>query len=64
MTLLAWLADAAPHLENAAQLLVALDHPVIPAAVDWIEAALSISETQIELPAQPAAGSPWAAWAG
>ncbi len=64
MTLLAWLADAAPHLENAARLLVALDHPVIPAAVDWMEAALTIGESQVELPAQPAAGSPWAAWAG
>ena len=64
MTLLAWLADAAPHLENAAELLVALDHPVIPAAVDWIEAALAIGEAQNELPAQPAAASPRAARAG
>lgn len=67
MTVLAWLADAVPHLENAAQLLVKLDHPVIPAAVDWMEAALAIGEedvgpaTQAALPA--VTGSPWAALA-
>ena len=45
MTVLSWLADAVPHLENMAVLLVSLDHPVIPAAVDWMEAALAIGET-------------------
>ena len=70
MTVLAWLADAAPHLENAAQLLVALDHPVIPAAVDWLESALAIGESDAPAgtPAAtvaPASGkSPWAALAG
>ena len=44
MTVLSWLAEAAPHLENVGILLVALDHPVIPAAVDWMEAALAIEE--------------------
>jgi hypothetical protein len=45
MTVLSWLADAAPHLENMATLLVSLDHPVIPAAVDWMETSLAIGET-------------------
>ena len=68
-TVLAWLADAAPHLENAAALLVALDHPVIPAAVDWMEAALAIGETggglsQAGAPVRALPASPWAALAG
>lgn len=62
VTVLAWLADAAPHLENSAQLLVALDHPVIPAAVDWMEAALAIGETGTATPAM--IGTPRSALAG
>jgi hypothetical protein len=50
LTVLSWLADAAPHLENSAVLLVALDHPVIQAAVDWMEAALAIGEAGGDLP--------------
>jgi hypothetical protein len=70
MTVLAWLADAAPHLEDASALLVGLDHPVIPAAVDWMEAALAIGEADGSAPAPalkspaakaPAVASPWAA---
>lgn len=70
MTVLAWLADAAPHLEDQSALLVGLDHPVIPAAVDWMEAALAIGETESPQPdshtlpsrAQPGvAASPWSA---
>jgi hypothetical protein len=53
MTVLSWLADAAPHLEDATTLLVGLDHPVIPAAVDWMEAALAIGEAA----GGPSAGS-------
>jgi hypothetical protein len=69
MTVLAWLADAAPHLENAAALLVALDHPVIPAAVDWMESALAIGEASGDIPQMGASvravpASPWAALAG
>ena len=68
-TVLAWLADAAPHLENSTALLVALDHPVIPAAVDWMEAALAIGETggglsQAGAPVRALPASPWAALAG
>jgi hypothetical protein len=69
MTVLSWLADAAPHLENSSVLLVALDHPVIPMAVDWMEAALAIGEGSGDLPqsgkhGQATPSSPWAALAG
>jgi hypothetical protein len=43
LTILAWLAEAAPLLEGS-QPLVALDHPVIPAAVEWLEASLGLSQ--------------------
>jgi hypothetical protein len=68
LTVLAWLADASPHVVVAGQPLVALDHPVIAAAIDWMETALAIGEAAGELPpaaGQPAeAASPWAALAG
>jgi hypothetical protein len=60
MTVLSWLADAAPHLEDATTLLVGLDHPVIPAAVDWMEAALAIGEAA----SGPAAAPPAVATPG
>jgi hypothetical protein len=64
MTVLTWLADAAPLLDKQAMVLVKLDHPVIGAALDWMQAALAIEETMAALPAQaPAATSPWAAFA-
>jgi hypothetical protein len=44
MAILAWLADAVPHLAVTAGPLVALDHPVIPAAVEWLEVSLKIGE--------------------
>jgi hypothetical protein len=65
MTVLSWLADAAPHLANMEVLLVALDHPVIPMAVDWMEAALAIGEASGDLPqtANPAKAAPSSSWA-
>jgi hypothetical protein len=58
MTILAWLAEAAPLL-GGSEPLVALDHPVIPAAVDWLEASLGLSQTAPAPP--PATGeSTWA----
>jgi hypothetical protein len=39
-----------PLLENSAPPLVAIDHPVIHAAVDWMEAALAIGEATGDLP--------------
>ena len=75
MTVLTWLADAAPHLGGEQGPLVALDHPVIPAAIEWLEVSLKIGEgaATADAPAAPAAApasaaapsvSPWAAFAG
>jgi hypothetical protein len=66
MTILSWLADAAPHLGAPSGPLVALDHPVISAAVDWLEVSLKIGEAagSAATPAAPAATPsrvPWAA---
>lgn len=44
MIVLAWLAEAAPDLGTIGQPLLALDHPVIRAAVDWLEASLGLSD--------------------
>jgi len=55
MTILAWLAEAAPLLDSAAKPLVGIDHPVIPAAVDWLEASLSLSDGGASVPA-PSSG--------
>lgn len=71
MTVLAWLAEAAPLLEDPSQPLVGLDHPVIGAAVEWLETSLSIGESAPQPPAGPPipaaarspaspAASPWA----
>ncbi len=73
MTILSWLADAAPKLVTTAGPLVALDHPVIPAAIDWLQLSLKIGEASAPA-ASPATGptaapvtaparSPWAALA-
>jgi hypothetical protein len=45
MTVLAWLADAAVHLDDQRAAMVGLDSPVISAAIDWMQAALAIGET-------------------
>lgn len=66
MTLLAWLADAAPILDANNKPIVGLDHPVIVAALEWLEASLALSEDVG--PAAPATpirpNSPWTALAG
>jgi hypothetical protein len=54
MTVLSWLADAAPHLEQSTGVLVNLDHPVIPAALEWMQAALAIGESGTPPGANPA----------
>ena len=61
MTILAWLADAALLLDTSGPPLVGLDHPVIPAAVDWLEASLSLTEAQAR---RPSDASPEMARAG
>lgn len=70
MTLLAWLADAAPILGMENKPIVGLDHPVITAALEWLEASLALSEEMAPTASVPApvasnrVGSPWAALAG
>lgn len=54
MTLLVWLADTVEALRVYGAPLVSLDHPVLAAAVDWLQASLSISELQSYDPAPPA----------
>jgi hypothetical protein len=72
MIVLAWLADAAPHIDDAAPALVGLDHPVIAAAYDWMQAELAIGEAAGGAAAAPnpvasaqpgPPPSPWAALA-
>lgn len=63
MTILAWLAEATPILTSGNQPIIGLDHPVIAAAVEWLEASLSLTEA--DSPQVPIAEtSPWAAVAG
>ena len=45
MTIVAWLADAR-GFANSTKPLVGLDHPVISAAVDWLETSLTIEQLQ------------------
>ena len=47
MTILAWLADAAALLGDSRPLL-AVDHPVIAAAVEWLELSLQLTESPEE----------------
>jgi hypothetical protein len=47
MTILAWLADAIPNLGDNRQPLLQLGHPVIGAAVDWLQTSLSLSEKAV-----------------
>jgi hypothetical protein len=65
MTVLAWLAEAAPMLSAGNKPIVGLDHPVIAAAVDWLEASLTLTEAETGTTQAPAAAaSPWTALAG
>ncbi len=57
MTVLSWLAEAAPLLDQQGGVLVKLDHPVIPAAIDWMQSALSISEADSAPAGAPLTGS-------
>ena len=61
MTVLAWLAEAAPLLDRQSNALVQLDHPVIGAALDWMQAALAIGEADAAAPGPAAAPVPAAA---
>ena len=44
LIVISWLADSLPLL-NSGQPLLTLNHPVIPAAADWLQASLSIRES-------------------
>jgi hypothetical protein len=63
MTVIAWLADVSDQLGGSGGALVAIGHPVVGAAIDWIEATLDIGEalapTAQPRPSPPA--SPWSA---
>lgn len=63
MTIIAWLAEAAPVITTSNQPIIGLDHPVIAAAVDWLEVSLSLTETETSQ-APVTEKSPWAAVAG
>ncbi len=46
LQLLAWLAESLPHLSNETGQLVAADHPVVNAALGWLQASLNLLEEQ------------------
>jgi hypothetical protein len=53
LTILSWLADALSVMGNSAQPLVALDHPVIGAAVDWLQTSLTIEQNKADHTSRP-----------
>jgi hypothetical protein len=61
MTVIAWLADVSDRLGGSGGPLVSIGHPVVGAAIDWIEATLDIGEAIAPAPPRfsyPPA-SPW-----
>lgn len=69
MTVIAWLAEVADQLAGTGRVpIVAIGHPVVGSAIDWLEASLEIGEADAAaapppaalLPPAPAA-SPWSA---
>jgi hypothetical protein len=66
MTIVSWLAEAVPVLYGTRP-VVGIDHPVVGAAVDWLEASLALTEPPAGAVSQPGspygAGSDWAALA-
>lgn len=64
LTVLAWLADHAQVLAQPSAPKVALDHPVIGAAEDWMQAALRLGEAGTEPVGRPplAASAPASPW--
>ncbi len=65
MTVIAWLAEVSDRIGGAGAPLVAIGHPVVGAAIDWIEATLDIGETlapAAPIPQSPSGPvSPWSA---
>jgi hypothetical protein len=69
LTILAWVADAVAEITTGNRPLIALDHPVIGAAVDWLEASLALGEAAADQTSQPygpptEGASPWAGLVG
>ena len=68
MTILAWLADATQVLAGDQRPLLGIDHPVIAAAVSWLEVSLTLTEAETAGPPTSAASeeahTTWAAVAG
>jgi hypothetical protein len=54
MTMLVWLAEHLPHLEDTAMELASPDHPVVAAAGAWLQASLALAEQ----PPEPALAHP------
>jgi hypothetical protein len=63
MTVIAWLAEVLNQLGGPGGALVAIGHPVVGSAIDWIEATLDIGEAiATTAPARPSpSASPWSA---
>jgi hypothetical protein len=54
MTVIAWLAEVLNQLGGPGGALVAIGHPVVGSAIDWIEATLDIGEAiATTAPARP-----------
>lgn len=62
LTLLAWLSDVHAVSSATPQPLVGLDHPVIGAAVDWLQSSLTIEQNKAAdkhpQPSQPGSSAP------
>ena len=61
MTVIAWLAEASDQLDRPGGALVAIGHPVVGSAIDWLEATLDIGEA-IAPTAPPSASQPASQW--
>lgn len=61
MTVIAWLAEVSDQLAGPGGALVAIGHPVVGSAIDWIEATLDIGEA-IAPSAPPRASPPASPW--
>jgi len=48
LTILAWLAEVLPRLGQYGPLRIPLDHPVISASIEWLQASLTIEEARTE----------------
>jgi hypothetical protein len=64
MTVISWLADVSDKLGRTGGPIVAIGHPVVGSAIDWLEATLDIGESSTPEPIRRdrvADASPWSA---